>query len=81
MRGLVKSWSDQKPFKRRVRWYDTADHRKPINENEAQDIRLCFEDGWGKQNWYYKDVASAQVDWDSFKHGTLTVAMIFGRRQ
>lgn len=59
MRTLHKSWQDKRPgWTRRVRWYD------------GPEIRLCFEDQYGKQNKFYTNAADAQHDYDQFKENS-----------
>lgn len=65
MRWLLKSWQSDRPLKpdsKRVRWYDS--------EN---DIRLVFEDKFGKTERFYDNRDEAQLDWEAFIDGKLTV--------
>lgn len=56
-RVKYKSWSNKKPFTRRVIWF------------QGTDIRLQFEDEEMKINHYFDDKETAQKAFDLFKTG------------
>jgi hypothetical protein len=80
MRGLVKGWSNAKPFTRRVRWY----------EAKSDDIRLQFDeviDGErATYHAFYSDPAQAEADMEMFRSWAMeapvgeSIASSFGEK-
>ena len=63
MRTLKKLWSDTKPFKHRIRWYD----------EDGTNIRLSLDNREGRWNHFPSSPELAQAVWDYFKENHLTV--------